>query len=85
MVTNRRLIPFLNTLLDQERDRRGLPRDAELAEALGVSAKTLSLWRNGRSLPKAAVILLTILAGHGGPRDGCSQPAITPGSPDAPR
>jgi DNA-binding XRE family transcriptional regulator len=85
MVTNRRLIPFLNTLLDQERERRGLPRDAELAQALGVSAKTLSLWRNGRSLPKAAVILLTIFAGQGAPRGGCSQAPITPRSPDAPR
>jgi DNA-binding XRE family transcriptional regulator len=85
MLTNRRLIPFLNTLLDQERDRRGLPRDAELAQALGVSAKTLSLWRNGRSLPKAAIILLTILAGHGAPRGGCSQPPISPRSPDAAR
>jgi DNA-binding transcriptional regulator YiaG len=60
VVINSPLIAFINTLCDQERQRRNLTTDVQLARVLSISTKTLSLWRNGRSLPKAALVLLNL-------------------------
>jgi len=54
-------IEYFNTLLDQERERKSYNNDSDLARALGVSSKTLSLWRNGKSIPKSTLALLSIL------------------------
>ena len=53
-------VEYINHLLDTERERKKYTNDSELARALGVSSKTLSMWRNGKSIPKSTVALLTI-------------------------
>lgn len=55
------VVALINTLLDQERQRRKLSSDVELARVLSVSSKTISMWRNGRSLPKATTVMLQLV------------------------
>jgi DNA-binding transcriptional regulator YiaG len=40
----------LNAAFDAQRARLGFTNDVDFARYLGVSAKTLSFWRNGRWL-----------------------------------
>jgi DNA-binding transcriptional regulator YiaG len=61
---DRTVIHAINATLDRERRRHGLPTDNTLARHLGVSTKTLSLWRNGKSLSKAAIILIRLMVQH---------------------
>lgn len=52
----------LNIALDRCRRMHGFTSDAELARHFGVSAKTISFWRNGRWTVGDAA-LITILIG----------------------
>ncbi|NTU85590.1 MAG: helix-turn-helix domain-containing protein [Chloroflexales bacterium] len=63
-MVDRTLVHLINTTLDRERRLQQLPNDSALARHLGISSKTLSLWRNGKSIPKAAVILVRLVAHH---------------------
>ncbi|NTU82156.1 MAG: hypothetical protein HGA45_22725 [Chloroflexales bacterium] len=55
------IVKTINTLLDHERQRHNLDTDVELARRLSISTKTLSLWRHGKSIPKAAVVLVRLV------------------------
>jgi DNA-binding transcriptional regulator YiaG len=61
----KKTVEYINTLLNQERERRNHKTDNELAKALGITSKTLSLWRNGISIPKSTLVLLSIIAKEG--------------------
>lgn len=51
----------INKLLNEERRRKNFKSDRELAVALGVSTRTLSNWRQARSLGRAAYVLLHLV------------------------
>jgi len=53
----------LNIALDRKRRMHDFANDTELAKHLGVSAKTLSFWRNGR-WTKGDQALIAVLTGH---------------------
>lgn len=55
------ILHYINKSLDREREVQALASDRELARHLGISPKTLSLWRHGKHLPKAAIILIKLL------------------------
>jgi DNA-binding XRE family transcriptional regulator len=63
IMNNKQVIEKLNNALDGYRAKQGLSTDKELANCLGVSSKTVSLWRNGKALPKGALAMLVILPG----------------------
>jgi hypothetical protein len=55
----------INQLLDQEKSAKNLKTDEALAQSLGVTAMTLTRWRKGESLGKAANVFLPMLAKQG--------------------
>lgn len=61
-MTDQRLLRTINALLNDERRRLECNSDRELAARLGVSAKSISLWRSGRSLSPAARVMLKLVA-----------------------
>jgi DNA-binding XRE family transcriptional regulator len=56
------IVTKLNEALDTYRNRQGLCTDRALADHLRVSSKTISLWRNGKSLPKGAIAMIEVFS-----------------------
>ena len=52
----------LNEALDRTRGTLNLPNDGQLAERIGVSARLVSFWRNGK-LGRTNVVLVAVLTG----------------------
>lgn len=69
------IIAYINSLLDTVRKKNRYANDKALASALGVNSKTLSFWRNGKSIPKSTLVLVGIIAQEQAEK----EPGGTPG------
>lgn len=54
----------VNEAFDAARRRYGLTSDEALAERIGVSAKTISFWRNGRWHPAGEALIALLVGKH---------------------
>jgi DNA-binding transcriptional regulator YiaG len=69
---------LINDALNAARRRWALTSDRELAAMLKVAPKTISLWRNRKSLSKAALILVQLVALKDEPPNATHAEPVTP-------